>query len=151
MMDNDVEILFPDVELTLRTAQGEEDVTVREFRFGQAARVMPIAKDLLADFAAVTLDDDDTTSLHALQAKHWDAFLDLLAISTGKPRAWLEALPDEAGQLIGFAFWQANGPFFVRRLVAEAEMLRGAFASQMSSMSSSEPATAATPETLPGD
>lgn len=150
-MTDDAEILFPDVELTLRTAQGEEDVTVREFRFGQAARVMPIARGLLADFAAVTLDDDDTTSLHALQAKHWDAFLDLLAISTGKSRDWLESLSDEAGLLLSNAFWQANTPFFVRRLRAEAEMLRGAFASRMSSMSSSEPATAATPGTSPGD
>lgn len=146
MIGDELEILFPDITLTLRTPQGEEEVEVREFRFGQAGRVMPIARPLLQEFASL---DAEGSELHELQAKHWGAFLQLLALATGKPVEWIEALPDEAGEAISNAFWQVNAPFFARRLVAEAQMLKHEHNLRMSSIASSAPATDATPPPSP--
>lgn len=145
-MSDEIAILFPDISLTLRTAQGEEEITVKEFRFGQAGRVMPIARPILQDFVGLDIESVD---LHGLQAKHWDAYIELLAISTGKPRDWIEALPDAAGEAISNAFWQVNAGFFTRRLVAEAQMLRAELSSLMHSTPSSEPATDAAPSPSP--
>lgn len=152
-MDQDAEILFPDITLTLRTSQGEETVTVREFRFGQSARVMPLVRPLLEDFAELSVEsvEGDLAPLFELQTRHWETFLELVAIACGQPREWVEGLPDEEGQKLAVAFWRVNTPFFVRRLAAEIETLRRLFASRMSSMSSSAPATAATPESSPSD
>lgn len=149
---DDLTVLFPDQTLTLRTPQGEEQVTVREFRFGQAGEVIPIARPLLEDFAGLDVEAgslDDLAPLFELQAKHWAAFLELVAIATGRPREWVEALPDADGQRLAVAFWQVNTPFFVRRLVAEVATLRDAVASRMSSTPSSAPATGGTRQTSP--
>lgn len=152
-MGDDAEILFPDLEVTLRTPGGEETVTVREYRFGQSARVMPLARPLLADFAELSVEsvEGDLAPLFELQARHWDAFLDLVAIAVDRPRDWVEALPDAAGQKLAVAYWQVQTPFFVRRLATEIETLRRLFASRMSSTSSSAPDMAATPESSPSD
>lgn len=117
-----METLLPDRTLTL----GGEEVTVREFRFGESFRVIPLARPILADLAALRGSDsagDDLGVFEDLLARHWEATLELMAIAADRPREWIEALPDQDGQLLAWTFWAVNGPFFMRRLVAD-EMTR---------------------------
>lgn len=113
--NNDVEILDPDVEVTI----AGELVTVHEFSFLQglklSAQVRPLLDDLekrLTDQAGLSLD-----LLADLFADHADLVTQLMAASCGKAVDWVSALNDADGQLLLMTFWQVNSGFFVNRLL----------------------------------
>jgi hypothetical protein len=151
---NDLEVLFPDETLNI----AGEQVEVREFRYLQGLQALPLARPILVGLGELLQDQTlDPLALEALIAEHQDAWLALIAISTGRPVAWIQGLRDGEGMRLSLAFWRVNAGFFMRRLVfggALAVALKQRVSpspSASSSTPSSAPATAATPATSPSD
>lgn len=115
--DDDLDVLSPELELAL----GGEKVTVREFSFAQALRAEPLVQPMIEDLRQVfdesEPEDIEYGCIAAVFGRHAEAFLDLVALATGRDRAWVEALGDEDGQLLAMTFWRVNSGFFTRRLV----------------------------------
>lgn len=149
----ELEILLPDGTLTV----GQEEVEVRELRFGETLRYAVEIRELVEALEGLQAAEpgDELVLFDAALAGHWQAVLTLVAASTGRAREWIEALGDEDGQRLVYAWWAVNAGFFVRRLVAR-RMARSApaptsSATARSSSSSSPPATDATRRTSPAD
>ncbi|MBA1147422.1 hypothetical protein H0Z60_10175 [Ectothiorhodospiraceae bacterium WFHF3C12] len=145
----DLEVLLPDRTLTV----GGEEITVREFRFGDSFRVVPLARPILADLAALRgteSNGEDLAVFEDLLARHWERILDLIAISADRPREWIERLPDQDGQTLAWTFWAVNGPFFMRRLVADELTRTSRKESGPGSSTSSTPSSQAGTGGMPG-
>lgn len=122
MDENNLEVLLPEITLNL---QGRE-VTVREYSFVQGMRVDALAKSIYDGLERLFLSGDPLRDsdkaeliLDELQSV-WGAdpelMTRLLAMSTGEPEAWIDSLPDLAGQTLLMSWWTVNRHFFVRRL-----------------------------------
>lgn len=151
----DLEVLFPDVDVDVRDPDGggAVTVTVSEFRMLDGLRAQAEARSLIAalgaavDAASAADAAEEVTSAAALDAvigEHADEWLALLARATGHGTEWLGRLGDRDGRAVAEAMWQANGPFFVRRIVAELLEPESVLRSLASSRTSSPPATDAT-------
>ena len=151
---DEIEVLFPDVEVEVRDPDAGVDVavTVREFRFAESLRARPAARPLVEALAALAREARDAgqeapgaAALEAIMGAHHEAWLELLARATGRDAEWLARLGDEDGARISWAMWETNGPFFVRLAVSEIAGREGAeilFASLASSATSSGEDTA---------
>lgn len=142
----ELNLLFPDVELTVRDPETGEAVklTVREFRFREGLEAQVLARpliDALADGFEGDGDGLDPVAIDEALAAHADLWLELIARATGRDAAWLAALPDGAGDDLSDAMWSANGAFFVRRVVATVAA-RKRKASRSPSSKSSIPSSA---------
>ena len=151
---SDVETLFPDEAVPV---EGEE-ILVREFRYLEGLRAITLARPLFADLAKILEGGEiDALALDGLIAEHHEAWIQLMAISTGEPAAWIEGLRDRDGQALSMTFWRVNSAFFMRRLVFGGALARAMrqMVSPSPSASSSTPsspaATDATPASSPGD
>ena len=144
-------VLFPDCEVTVRDPDTGEPVTltVREFRFREGLEATALARPLIAGLAALVPEGDDVPAPAALaiegvMAEHPDLWLELSARACGREAAWLARLGDAGASAVSGAMWRANSAFFMRRLV---DLLAGRgkeeklFRSLASSMRSSAPAT----------
>ena len=158
----DLEILFPDVDVEVRDPDTGEPVqlTVSEFRLLDGLRAQVEARGLIAALAdanraaAGAASTDDVTGAAAEGAvigAHAEEWLALLARATGRDVDWLGRLSDGDGRALADAMWEANGLFFVRRIVAELMGKGSVLRSLGSSRTSSPPATDATSGTLPAD
>lgn len=121
---DDVGVLFPDVDVTVRDPDTGEDtpLTVREFRLLEGLRAQAEARDLLAALSecARIPDDDDmglSVSIDAAIGDHPEGWIRLLARATGREADWISRLSDADGHALKDAMWTANGPFFLRRIV----------------------------------
>lgn len=123
---NDLEILAPDREITLTTG---EKVTVREYGFMEGLRIQNLAAGLLEDLTRLFLDEpekaQDLAVLEEVFSRHSYVIADLMALSAGKDREWVEGLNDTDGQVLMMSWWSVNTGFFVRRLVAAAATRQG--------------------------
>lgn len=151
---SDAEILFPDEMVTV---EGEE-LLVREFRYLEGLRAIALARPLLQGLAELLEGGEiDALGLDGLISEHHQAWIELIAISTGKPQAWIEGLRDRDGQALSMAFWRVNSAFFMRRLVFGGALARAMqqmaspSASASSSTPSSAPATGETPPASQGE
>lgn len=155
-IDNDPEILFPDEMVTI----GGEQIEVREFRYLEGLRAIALAKPLIAELAKLLEGGDiDAIALDALIANHYQAWIEMISMSTGKPVSWVEELRDRDGQALGMTFWRVNSGFFMRRLVFGGALARAMqqlvnpplkkSGSPKFSTPSSSPATDTTPPTSP--
>lgn len=158
----DLDVLFPDVDVDVVDPDGGAPVTVtvREFRLLDGLKAQAEARGLIvamaeAGVAASAADADrdvaGAAALDAVIGDHADEWLLLLARATDRDAAWLARLGDRDGRLLADAMWQANGPFFVRRIVAEMLRAESVLRSLASSRTSSPPATDATSGTSPPD
>jgi hypothetical protein len=121
---------------------GGERLVVREFGFVEQLRAAPIAAPIVVDLARV-FDGDESrepsmAELEAVFGTHYQAFLELLALATGKDLAWLQGLKRDAYPLL-MAFWSVNSGFFVERLAAEVMIRRQAAANRSGGSASSRP------------
>ena len=152
---DELAVLFPDVEVTVRDPENGAavELIVREFRFREGLEAQAAARPLiesltaLAERAAADGTDDAEIGVAAIEAvigQHPEIWLDLVARASGREATWLASLSDADGRAFTLAMWQANAPFFVRRVIAgaveNAEMAR-LFRSLASSIRSSPPAT----------
>jgi len=133
--ENDLAILFPERELVLRG----ETVTVREFSFEESLRAGAIAQPILAELGQLietTGTESTYPDLEELFARHARAYIELIALATGKPVEWIATLPGKEGDQLAMAFWVVNSGFFTRRLQMRAMSLRTAATASASANSS---------------
>ena len=115
---NDMATLLPDREITIAGVA----VTVREIRFAQTAEAMQLMAPVIEALRSLELDPDAPElaigPLEALVNAHWEAFRRFMALATGRPQAWIDDLPDQAGQELALTVLAVNAGFFLRRLAA---------------------------------
>ena len=117
------DVLFPDAEVTLAGPDGAaRTVTVRAFRAREALQAQGVAAPLVAALAATGVDGGaiEPAAVDAVLADHADAWIELLARASGLEAEELGALPDGQFQDLSDAMWDANGRFFIRRVMAHA-------------------------------
>ena len=152
---DDLAVLFPDRDVTVRDPDTGEAVTlsVREFRFREGLEATALARPLMAALAALVPDPADPEAPDALAveealAAHAELWLALAARASGQDAAWIARLSDADGCALSEAMWAANGGFFLRRVVAQVTARTNArkaspWRSTGCSTPSSAPATAA--------
>ncbi len=157
--DHDLDILFPDREVTVRDPDTDQPVTLtlREFRFREGLEATALARPLIAALAALVPtgagpaeagegEGPDALAVESALAAHAALWLELVARACGRDASWLARLGDADGRALSEAMWAANGGFFLRRVVARVAASRqGASPSRSTACStpSSAPATAA--------
>ena len=157
--DNELDVLFPDREVTVRDPDTGTPValTLREFRFREGLEATALARPLVAALAALVPNGDgdgdgapDAHMIEAALADQADLWLTLAARACDRDAAWLARLADADGQALSEAMWAANGAFFLRRVVARVATRRRPpeqetrpFPSTACSTPSSAPATRA--------
>ena len=109
------DLLFPDKTITI----GGEDVIVHEFTYLEGLSAAAIAQPLLTDLMAMINQCDTlgTPEIDRVIGNNAAIWLQLLAMSIGKPLEWAEKLSDADGTLLSMTFWEMNGPFLLRRVV----------------------------------
>ncbi len=158
--EEEVEVLFPDVDVKVRDPDTGETVglKVREFRFLEGLHAQQRGHGLLKALTQIAAeavekaepqagDDGDPISsadIEAIFGEHAEEWLALIGMATGRDPEWLARLPDRDAADLNDAMWRVNGPFFVRRLAAGAisqKHLTDMFHSLRSSTNSSGPDT----------
>ena len=148
--DEELAVLFPDREVTVRDPNTGEDVSlsVREFRFREGLEATALARPLIAALAELVPDPADPEGPDALAiegalAAHAALWLELVARASDRDVAWLARLSDADGRALSDAMWAANGGFFLRRVAAQvAVQTRGPKASPLRSTACSTPSSA---------
>ena len=139
-------VLFPDVDVEVTDPDTGELVTltVREFRFREGLEVTVLARPLVASLTGLAMafrgdpdegpeddpddvpdgdpgdnlnDGPDAGEFAAIFSIHADLWLDLIARACGRDADWIGRLGDEDAYALTVAMWEANGPFFLRRIV----------------------------------
>ena len=125
VQQNELEILAPDMELTI----AGEPITVHEYRFlegMQAQQVAPGFFDAITElFLTQPEQAQDLTALADLFARHADDVTRLMAMASGQTPDWVSGLSDLDGQMLMMSWWQVNAGFFTRRLIAAAAQQMG--------------------------
>lgn len=126
----DLATLAPEQALAI----GGETVTVRPFGFIEGLRLHALAAPIVNGLAAMAEAggeagqapdaEADFDRLAALFGEHEAALVSLMALSTGKPEAWIRALDDADGQALLMLFWVIQKDFFMRRLLSRAMVRR---------------------------
>ena len=151
--DPDTDVLFGD-QVTVQI--GGEAVEVRELRWAEGMRVMPVLAPMMAavrqyvEQAAGDAPRAEAAMVEALLSEHPAAWEALICAATGRPAQWLAGLSDNDGLLLQAAAWRANSGFFTRRpmLAALLETMLTS-ASLTPSPTSSVADSASTTETSP--
>jgi hypothetical protein len=115
---------------------GGKTITVREYGFFEAARILQTAAPLVGDLQPLFEGADAPSMLQVMDAlmSHPDLIRHLLACSIAAPpadakdhaaevreqEAWLETLNETDGEQMLLLWWQANSSFFLRRLLRNA-------------------------------
>ncbi len=115
---------------------GGKTITVREYGFFEAARILQTAAPLVTDLQPLFEGADPPSMLQVMDAlmSHPDLIRHLLACSIAAPpadakdhaaevreqEAWLETLNETDGEHMLLLWWQANSSFFLRRLLRNA-------------------------------
>ena len=153
---DELNILFPDLDLEIRDPDTGErvTVTVRELRFLEglrlAATVRPLIEAIADSVGAGEGGIDDAAIVQAL-TEHAEAWLACCAQASSRDAAWLARLSDGDGDALSGVMWQANRGFFLRRLIEAVRRRRekAKSPSPTSSMPLCAPATAADTATSP--
>lgn len=151
---DDAAALFPDVEENVRDPDTGETVrlTVREFRFSEGLKVRAQCRGLVAALAAWAADGGEAAEFDSIVAAHAETWLRLIGRAANRPEEWIGRLSDEDGTKLDEAMWEANGPFFVRRIMAamRAETVASTLSELGGSSATSSPtATDGAPPTSP--
>ncbi|HSH30037.1 MAG TPA: DUF6631 family protein [Thiohalobacter sp.] len=99
-------------------------VLIRELRYGESLEAARIARPLLDDLSELVSGGDPISAddIDALNARHSDIWLHLIAISTSLTPEQVADLPEADGAALSLAFWDVNRGFFMRRLVLGASV-----------------------------
>lgn len=143
--DDDSQVLYPDATITI----DGRDIEVREFRYEEGLRAAAIARPIITAMRDMLPENDseiDLTALEQIMGDNAQAWMELIALSTGQDVDWLRSLSDRDGLNLSILFWEVNAPFFTRRLVlaAASEQEASRSPSPKSSQNLSPPDTAET-------
>jgi Family of unknown function (DUF6631) len=115
-MDDQLNIMFPDRDIQL----SGEPFTVREFSYIESIKLASKSVGLINSLAGI-LSDQSTVKLSDVEtaiADNIEDWIFLLAASIGEEPDFVAQLDDKAGTVLSMAFWEVNGPFLLRRVMA---------------------------------
>ena len=149
---DDLKVLFPNADVTVRDPDTGEDVklTAREFRFREGLEAQAKARPLIAELTRISGEaagsEDGETGMADVEAAvgaYPDVWLELTALACGRDTEWLARLSDQDAYAVNMAMWEVNTLFFVRRVITgtAATPAGTMFRSLASWMNSSAPAT----------
>ncbi len=140
----ELEILFPDVEITVRDPDTGHpvDLTVREFRFLEGLEARSIARPIIEALADVVGSSTDLefALVDAALAENAEAWIALVSRACGMKPEWIARMRDVDGDALAEAMWSANRDFLLRRVVTEVAARREK-ANRSGSGSSSTPSS----------
>lgn len=124
--DNDLEVLLPDQEVEVGLSLPPEHiqvlkgktVTVRELRFAQTLKISNKLNPLINELRTAFSGGQDDQSIIDKFYQYPDLLLELLELSTGESREFLENLNDEDSYNLVVIFFGVHNSFFGRRLIA---------------------------------
>ena len=145
---DDLQVLHP--ERTLSIAGYE--ITVREYGFVEGLGLRPLIQSFLDDLYALVNDRKGLPPLEEIMGvlgKHSDVVAQLMSIAADVELDWIHKLPPRHGNMLLYAWWTVNGPFFVDAVVdrirgeraaeAQRKALAGPTSTQPSSPADTEP------------
>jgi len=96
-----------------------EPIKVSEFTFPQELKALTIAAPIIGEIADLYLNggDPDMLEIEGVFARHGEALMELISISTGKPLEWLHSLKGHSSSLF-LTFWGVNSHFFTQRIAS---------------------------------
>lgn len=110
-MSDDLKVLVPDETVT--TSQG--DVTVKPFKFTQFPRVIAVIQNYTLSLDSLNLlEIGEIASLIASDGG--EGIFELICLSTGKDRAWLDNLEGDEGIILVAKVVEVNLDFFAQKL-----------------------------------
>lgn len=101
---------------------GDEDVHVKPFKFGQLLKALKYLANIGSSFGGEEISE--VQIIQALTA-HTEDMLSLLALATGKDRAYFDNIESEEGVDLALAAWRVNQSFFTERLLPRLQGLTG--------------------------
>ncbi|MFT0211832.1 DUF6631 family protein [Pseudomonas sp. F1_0610] len=123
-------VLFPDASIRI----GEQDVSVKELRFGQQIKFNSQLAALADDLSQINgLYEGNADSINAMLdviAQHFDAIQPVILASCEQSIDFDQLTGDE-GEALLLTWWSVNKNFFVRRLV-RPKMIKAALAGDAS-------------------
>ena len=106
-MADDLNVLFPGTEITI----AGETLTVKPFAFGLLPRVLKILRKVSDGLKGPSVD------ILAIMEDGGGDLMELLAVTTGKTRAWVDALPLDEGVLLTSTVLEVNRDVFTKAVV----------------------------------
>ncbi len=133
-MADDLKVLFPGIEITV----GGEALTVKPFAFGLLPKVIKLVRKVAEGLKGPTVD------ILQIMEDGGDDLMALIALATGKPRAWVDALPLDEGVLLTSTVLEVNRDVFTKAVVPRLSGLLNALGLEPSTgATSSEPSSPA--------
>ena len=125
---SDLDVLFPEGKEVL--VQGES-LVIKPYTFGQIARVSKLAYPIVAALqdsgllkietiegqANISIASDWPSRIVEIMGLGGEEFLQLVALSIGKPRAWLDTIQIDDGVTLAKAVIEVNSDFFAKRIL----------------------------------
>lgn len=112
---DELNTLFPDT--TLKLSDGST-VEVKPFTFGQLPKALAYSKSIFGLVRQLYENADEADAIAGtMLAEGGENFIELIAMSTGKPRAWFDTLPADDGLLITTQFLEVNLSFFAHKVI----------------------------------
>ena len=112
---NELSTLFPDTSVTLSDGS---TVEVKPFTFGQLPKALAYSKVIFGLVRQLYEDGDEAGAIAGVMlTEGGENFIELLSMSTGKPRSWFDTLPADDGLLITTQFLEVNLSFFAQKVV----------------------------------
>lgn len=94
---------------------GGETFTILPFGFGLQVKT---AARIAGVMSSLGMSEGDTLDLPTLLTHGTDVVLDIVADAVGRPRAWLDALPDfEEGLALAEAVWSVNAEVLTKKVL----------------------------------
>lgn len=138
---DDLQVLHPDRTLSIAGCS----VTVREYGFVEGLGLRPLMQPFLDDLYALVKGRQELPPLEEIMVvfgTHYELVAQLMAQSADVELEWVRQLDSRQGQMLLYAWWTVNGPFFVGAVVdriraeaaAAAERARAGRTSTQSSL-----------------
>lgn len=109
---DDLTVMFPPECFVM---VGTEKVVLREYGFIEEMELRPHSQPFINDLMLLIGGVDVTlAAVDALVVKHIQSVQVMIAASADKTVEWLRGLNKEDGAQVYRAWWEANGPFFMR-------------------------------------
>lgn len=123
---DDLQVLHPNQTLVIEG----RTLTIREYGFVEGLGLRALMQPFLDDLYAVTKAQQGVPPLEAIigvLGRHAGVVAELISISAGVELEWVHKLPPRQGNALMYAWWTANGPFFVDAVM---DRIRGELAAE---------------------